>query len=233
MREFKCESWADFRQKMQGYFRLDHVGRSRFVFRGLSSVEYTIKPTLDRMKIFETDREREEIIAALLKEFRREAIRIGMPWGGLPSSDGFELLARHYGLPSPITDWTESVYVAAFFACHGLSTKQSDSIAVYVLERPKIEDTELAQIEFIDDIELIRFNRRALHQRGIFIRHLTADKPFESLVGDALFRIVMPSSVAIEALADLDEMTINQSFLFADAEGAAQTAVSRILGIGE
>ena len=93
-----------------------------------------------------------------------------------------------------------------------------------MMDRAKLEQ---AQLEIIDDYSLLRFNQRAMRQRGIFVR-LATGVALEELVSDALTQILIPERQFRAALADLDEMTINATYLFGDMEGAARTAHFRV-----
>jgi len=48
-------------------------------------------------------------------------------------------LGQHYGLASPLLDWTESPFVAAYFAFIDTGERQTDFRAVYCLHRPSVE----------------------------------------------------------------------------------------------
>ena len=132
-----------------------------------------------------------------------------------------ELLARHQGLPSALMDWTESPYVAAFFAFADCTDADGSQVALWMLDRTQI--AKAPEVEIIDDYSLLRFNERAIRQRGIFVR-LGTGKPLEQLVSGALTKVLIPARQYQAALTELDEMTINATYLFPDMEGAARTA---------
>ena len=80
----------------------------------------------------------------------------------------------------------------------------------------------------IDDRELIRLNRRALQQRGLFTRVPTMREPVEGILSASLTKISIPAVITGLALAELDEMGINAATLFSDLDGAARTARYRL-----
>ncbi|HEY2154347.1 MAG TPA: FRG domain-containing protein [Isosphaeraceae bacterium] len=164
-RRIRFRNWREFhRDYLLEFAALDRMGRSRLLFRGHSDRGWALSPTLDRLRPvgFAGDQERKEHYEFLLAEFRREAIRFVSPPLELPVGEAFELLARHHGVPSPIIDWTESPYVAAFFAYdQPLSEASGHHVAIWVLDRTAL-DEEKAQVRLIDDPDLLRVNPRAL-----------------------------------------------------------------------
>src|SRR5205085_2743102 len=126
----------------------------------------------------------------------------------------------------PILDWTLSPWVAAYFAFMDCSGAAGNSVAVWTLDRSKIPPA--ANIEFIDDLELIRANERALKQRGVFLRVSTIAQSIDVLLDPALRRIEIPATDRDDALNDLDAMTITATTLFSDLDGAAKAATTRV-----
>lgn len=98
-----------------------------------------------------------------------------------------------------------------------------------MLDRAKLPDyTQLDSLNVIDDPALLRFNQRALQQHGVFLRVSMLRRSLEDQLDHALTKFVLPSSDRQVALADLDEMTINDTNLFCDLDGAARTVVARL-----
>jgi hypothetical protein len=89
-------------------------------------------------------------------------------------------------------------------------------------------DLDPAEIKLIHDPELIRINRRALRQRGLFSVIKTPNRPVEKILEPGLSRIILPVTIREDALADLDEMIINATTLFAVLDAAASTAQWRL-----
>lgn len=226
MRTKRLKDWASFKKWAMDFSALDYESRRQFLFRGHSDASWELKPTLDRVLKFRDDEHRNRYYEELIQHFDREAIGLGIRVGIKPDRGSFDLLARHHGLPSPILDWSESPYIAAFFAFEAGEGRASDSVAIWVLDRAGLP-LEDAEIELIHDAELIRTNPRALRQRGVFLRVSTMASPVDRILDAALMKLLLPRSTRGIALADLDEMQINAVSLFGDLDAAARTAAYR------
>jgi hypothetical protein len=193
-------------------------------FRGQSEAAWPLQTTLDRFGPFPDKDRRTAVAERLLDLFRQESIGLG-PKGEAPEGLALELLARHHGLPSALLDWTESPYIAAFFAFQGALTAGARAVAVWALNRGRLP--EILEVQPIYDREMLWFNPRALSQRGVFLRMGSHDTPTEVLLREAPTKIVLPASESTMALADLRAMNITARNLFRDLEGAARSAVAR------
>lgn len=196
----------------------------------MGSSKWRLESTLDRRFAFASNPDRQASLGRLLQAFKREAIRGGLVTAEFPRDKGLELLARHHGLPSPMLDFTESPFIAAYFAFAGVGrVVPGEMVSIWTLNRTMLPDDEA--VELIDDIELLRVNRRALSQRGVFLR-LGVAAPLEELVAPALFRFDFPVEDAVVALAELEGMCISATTLMCDLDGAAATVSTR-LGLTE
>lgn len=235
MQERRWPSWQSFRADALASFAATPLERrEHWWFRGQSNTGHTLVPSIDRGRTFAHDADREAYIGRLLREFRSEAQLVSHA-ATLPEDEGFELLARHHGLPSPLLDFARSPWIAVFFAFAGSSGKPGDEVAVYAINKTKIPSSNLVpsatarpSLELVEDPAHVRFNRRALQQRGVFLRVSTASKPVEDLLGDGLSRWLLPAGERDLILTELDSMLLNATMLMYDLDGAARTAVQRL-----
>ena len=138
-----------------------------FWFRGHGDIDWPLTPSALR---YRTEDDRNKALQ-LLSDFKRFAdIKLERP-----PADNDELkwiqLARHYGLPTRLLDWTRNAAVALYFACSEKSDKDG---AVYILDpvelnrkidvkAPRVYDPNL-------DSELIRIYLKMdgkINTRGI------------------------------------------------------------------
>jgi hypothetical protein len=227
MRKIVISSYKEFLDFLNAYIKRSRDTRHSIIFRGHSDADWSLQTTLDRERGFKTDAERSTYYAGLIQEFRREAIKVIANPLDLPDGEPLALLARHHGVPSPYLDWTGSPYIAAFFAFEYCGALKKKPAAIWIFNRAQFKPLG-NEIELLDDPELIRFNRRALQQRGLFMKIDTIRLPVEELLGDALTKVIVPATLRTMVMASLDEMSINAASLFADLDGAARTARYRM-----
>jgi hypothetical protein len=221
-------SWRSFRDRLHVYFEQSPQRRQQLLFRGQRCRSFSLQTTLDRRFDFKGNTaDRAKTNSRLLAEFKSEvmAVRPEVRF----ESEAIELLGRHFGLPSPLMDWTQSPYIASHFAFENAEAS-SEYCSIWVLDRTA---ASIAQptIEIIDTPELIRFNARAISQRGVFVRaeRDTRTRPLEDQFSDAIYRFDLKVEDRQIATAELDEMRVNSTTLFSDFDGAARTAVAGLL----
>lgn len=233
------DQWSDFSARIN-----ENIGEfltGRFVFRGQRDSGFSLVSSFDRRyRELSFDRRR-NIESSLLAHYREAVSRHGLG----AYEDVTLSMGQHFGLPTRWLDWTESRYIAAFFAFAGLEDKylsHSDAaevsedlrVAVFALDTssPVIDDERLRLIQpkFTDS------NPRMTAQLGLFLQNRTLRASVEECIHEymaasldsmgiaPLYRFDLPIREARVALRDLAEMGISYSRLFPGLEGAAKEA---------
>lgn len=164
-------------------------------------------------------------------------------------------MGRHYGLLTPLLDWTTSPYVAAFFAFAEEYDPKSDpnlkTQRVFCLKRNAIEDDRrysapeegISPLPVTDFRSLVFFspltdeNPRLISQAGLFTvsrnEHSIQDwvnTHYKNHKDWILMQIDIDADAEGQAglLRRLNQMNINHATLFPDIEGAAQYAIMQL-----
>lgn len=227
MRETRCNTWQEFKSLITGFASMPRDIRDAYVFRGQRDSAWSLETSLDRKFPQLNNAQREAKLHRLLKEFERELMGVGEPWGDSDIvTERLEFLARHHGLPTTVLDWMRSPYIAAFFAFESAEVSSSGEVAVWTINRRRLVTLPEAEDVLINKMSYIKRNSRAIEQRGEFVR-LPIGSKGEKLLSKALIKFTIPQSERRIALNDLDEMVINARMLFRDTDAAARTAWTR------
>lgn len=207
-----------------------------FIWRGQADADWPLESSLDRVLRISGKPNVSIVRERHLRDFKLAVRgRRGPSPSRLETENDWWALRQHYGLATPLLDWTHSPYVALYFALIEEST--ATNRAVYAINTrhvqnigelrkfKKLPDHPIAPIEFIQPF--LDENARLVNQGGLFTRApdgYTINRWVEE-VGDPeiglLTQIVIPSSGREDALRSLDRMNINHLSLFPDLNGAS------------
>ena len=229
-REFK--DWAEFAEFLQtGYLSWPLNRRRTLYFRGQSNSDWSLVPVIDRGRRFADAKERTEYAEQLRAAFRAEIRRFYSARLDESVFDENEIegLARHHGVPTTLLDWTQSPFVAAYFAFADLLNRPEDQwpshVAVFRYNPRVIQSSKAEYIEILPSDG--RGNSRAWAQRSIYMKVKSLHKSIEHDLGQPISKYTLPSSEASRVLTHLDEMGINGGSLFPDHEGAGRVVLQR------
>jgi hypothetical protein len=110
------ESWFDFQTFIQSESHFDVA--PGVVFRGQRDASWRLTTTLDRALMRLPKKiQTQHIVDYHFEEFKKRLRgRRGMNPAPITNPDEYWALGQHFGLATPLLDWTHSPFVAAFFA---------------------------------------------------------------------------------------------------------------------
>ncbi len=228
-------SFCDFQNLIAQEFN----NTRRYIWRGQQCDDWKLESLFAR-RIREKKSPVERLLNLQLERFKKAARgRRGSNPAKLSDNEWWAL-GQHFGLATPLLDWTVSPYVALYFAFAEPDHKdQTEYRCIFGLQKPMVQrrSTEIKKRDG-DDAEVVIFfepdsdeNSRVLSQRGLFtlsparatIEDWVTDN-FKNPTSAILLKILVPNTDREECLKMLNRMNINHLTLFPDLIGAAQFA---------
>jgi len=209
-----------------------------FIFRGQRKCDWPLEPSLDR-----TAKKTIVDIESHLKGFRLSARgRRGQNPLELNENEWWAL-GQHYGLDTPLLDWTESPYLALYFAFLKPRETATDKRGVFALSRKMVEQKSIeiaahalaAMPVSPETVEIVtpltEDNPRLVSQRGLFTRtppgkdlETWVKTHFSGISEGVLTRIIIPEEEGDreDCLKALNLMNVNHLALFPDLSGSTE-----------
>lgn len=257
-----CDSWDEFKTSIRRDYSNEILGISP-LFRGHTVASWKLASPWDRRlhywatKSVNQRRDRSSgarILATVLGDFKDSVIGLpGVRAKELQNDADWWSLGRHYGLVTPLLDWTKSPYVAAFFAFTGLVERLSPGattigqldprkflanaggheVAIWslMLEGSTEDDEDPLDLEIELLLSRVDIGHRQRAQRGVFTilksnEHFDLESYFATrmLTPPPLTKYLIPGTEAAKAIMELRMMNITFATLYPDLDGAALQA---------
>jgi hypothetical protein len=206
VKQINLGSWSEFKSKIDS-FRLD------WIYRGQANSSWELSSSLERSSLLEIDH---EIEIVLIAEYQK-AIRSFHDFNGNPKTTIEWLsLLQHHGTPTRLIDFTESPYIAAYFAFQDEESEISDSVAIWCVNRISFYqaalyylDKQNEQVEITTSDKQYLFNESNFEK--LFSRDIDCIMPFD--LSNANQRQLIQQSVFVAAMNPQKKFVDQLSFL--------------------
>lgn len=223
----EIEDITEFIQQVYQYSNklLANNSKNEIVYRGQSSFEYDLKPSLFRKKL-ETQFEYNQIHFLKASKFVEESIELEIG-----------IRAQHYGYLTRLLDVTYNSLISLFFACYNNTKKVIEDGAVFIISVEKyipptayelaefykkiIENSDIFETidaSFIDPIiiENIKNNDRIIAQSGAFLLYFNQNHEIKS---SSFYKMKISGMHKDKLLKQLDQLfKINYGTVFPDIQ---------------
>ena len=238
-------------EKMKGH-SASKASVSEPLFRGQADSRWPLRTTLERFRAGPQSIAGYHRVLSIVS--RAVQSHTGAAWSvidgdvderrqGPPPAYEFMIYLRHHGFPSPLLDWSQSPYVAAYFAFAQRPAVGTDSVAIYAFReymgQAKVTDPADARIigcgptvatherHYSQQCEYT-ICKKPMGDRYFYCDHEEAVDARQG-AQDVMTKYVVPISERERFLRKLDLMNISAYSLFRDEGSLMQTLAYRVM----
>ncbi len=262
MEEINVDSWEEFKIEL-AKIRLErgqsHNADSPYplLFRGQGNSCWSLSTTLDRWRKPMSFQEYYRVISKIkpqiesftgkewpIPDYQEVENRsatyefdLDLGFGRFPAY-AYMAYLRHRGFPSPLLDWSRSVYVASYFAFNKPSKTPSGRVSIYVFSdiRNKLHGTQMTVV--YRQGPYVNTHRRHFLQQSEYTLCLGFDtewrfEQYDKVFNDGLrqqgicWKITIPATERVKVLQELGEYNLNSFSLFGSEESLVDTLATQ------
>lgn len=232
--EIELSSWRDLHE----YVMSEMLEFGHYVWRGQRDASWGLQTGFDRAMQFKKKSTYELHARKHLSNFKMASRgRRGPSPAKIEDENDWWALAQHYGLATPLLDWTASPFVALYFAFEKEQAPSSEKRAIWAIGAVEAKNGEIKKshsgsaaaplLKFLRPLQ--DDNSRLVSQSGLFTK-APYGETVESWVkqnfeGEKsimhLMKITMPNRDRPDCLKILNKMNINHTSLFPDLYGSS------------
>lgn len=233
--DVELSSWKYFHD----YVLHEMLDYTYYVWRGQRDSSWQLDSSLDRLLKPKHASARTRLAQKHLDKFQGSARgRRGSNPARISEENEWWALGQHHGLATPLLDWTESPFVALYFAFEKSEKPTNGKRSVWALCPQDEKNKEILSAHTGTDrppiLEIIRphqdENARLVNQAGLFTRaplgisvnEWIGQRHAGETRNSPLIKLVIPETGRTECLRTLNKMNINHVTLFPDLYGAGQ-----------
>jgi len=141
---------------------------NHYVYRGHSNASWTLKPTLERILNGTYESRANEFEKYAIDYFKARFHLYSKPYVLPESKLEWLSIMQHYGVPTRMLDFTESSYVALYFALENIMKSHQGEFTIYAIDYRGIQRASFDYLEKEEEQLQITYEERYYRRNELF-----------------------------------------------------------------